>query len=156
MPVGPERNRKKLLAVASGGGHWVQLLRLAPSFTGCEVVFVTVLQAYRTEVPDFKFYSVSDATRRTPIQLVRATLRLFWIIFKERPDVIISTGAAPGYIAIRLGKLFGARSIWVDSIANAEQLSMSGAMAGPHADLWLTQWPHLVKQGGPYYRGAVL
>jgi hypothetical protein len=83
-------------------------------------------------------------------------LQLFWIVFKERPDVIISTGAAPGYIAIRLGKLFGARSIWVDSIANVEQLSMSGALAGGRADLWLTQWPHLAKENGPYYKGAVL
>ena len=70
--------------------------------------------------------------------------------------MIVSTGAAPGYIAIRLGKLFGARSVWVDSIANPEQLSMSGAMAGRYADLWLTQWPHLAKRDGPYYRGAVL
>jgi UDP-N-acetylglucosamine:LPS N-acetylglucosamine transferase len=156
MSVGPKRNRKKLLAVASGGGHWVQLLRLGPAFSDCEVVFVTVGQGYRADVHDCKFYSVPDATRHTLIRLVRATWGLFWIINKERPDVIISTGAAPGYIAIRLGKLFGARSVWVDSIANAEQLSMSGAMAGRYADLWLTQWPHLAKQDGPYFRGAVL
>lgn len=149
-------NRKKLLAVASGGGHWVQLLRLRPAFTDCEVVFVTVHEAYHADVRDHKFYSISDATRRTLIRLVRATLELFWIICKERPDVIISTGAAPGYVAIRVGKLFGVKSIWVDSIANAEQLSMSGAMAGRYADLWLTQWPHLAKQDGPHYRGAVL
>jgi UDP-N-acetylglucosamine:LPS N-acetylglucosamine transferase len=154
MSVGPKR--KKLLAVASGGGHWVQLLRLGPAFVDCEVVFVTVGQAYRADVHDHKFYSVPDATRRTLVRLVRAMWGLFWIINKERPDVIISTGAAPGYVAIRLGKLFGARAIWVDSIANAEQLSMSGEMAGRYADLWLTQWPHLAKQDGPHYRGAVL
>jgi exopolysaccharide biosynthesis glucuronosyltransferase PssD len=156
MPVSPEPKRKKLLAVSSGGGHWVQLLRLGPAFIDCEVVFVTVDQAYRADVRDYKFYSISDATRRTVIRLVRATLELFGIIWKERPDVIISTGAAPGYIAIRLGTLFGARSVWVDSIANAEQLSMSGALAGRYADLWLTQWPHLAKQHGPHYRGAIL
>lgn len=156
MSVTPKRNPKKLLAVASGGGHWVQLLRLGPAFIDCEIVFVTVDQAYRTDVHDCRFYSVSDATRRTVIRLVRSTLKLFWIICKERPDVIVSTGAAPGYIAIRLGKLFGARSVWVDSIANAEELSMSGAMAGRCADLWLTQWPHLAKRDGPHYRGAVL
>jgi hypothetical protein len=83
-------------------------------------------------------------------------LEVFWIICKERPDIVISTGAAPGYLAIRVGKLFGARSVWVDSIANAEQLSMSGAMAGRYADLWLTQWPDLAKPDGPHYRGAVL
>ena len=156
MSISPERKRKKLLAVASGGGHWVQLLRLRPAFIDCEVVFVTVDQAYRADVHDHKFYSISDATRRTVSRLVRATLEVFWIICKERPDIVISTGAAPGYLAIRVGKLFGARSVWVDSIANAEQLSMSGAMAGRYADLWLTQWPDLAKTDGPHYRGAVL
>jgi UDP-N-acetylglucosamine:LPS N-acetylglucosamine transferase len=156
MSISPERKRKKLLAVASGGGHWVQLLRLRPAFIDCEVVFVTVDQAYRADVHDHKFYSISDATRRTVSRLVRATLEVFWIICKERPDIVISTGAAPGYLAIRVGKLFGARSVWVDSIANAEQLSMSGAMAGRYADLWLTQWPDLAKPDGPHYRGAVL
>ena len=43
-----------------------------------------------------------------------------------RPDVVITTGAAPGYFAVRIGKLLGARVVWVDSIANAEELSLSG------------------------------
>jgi exopolysaccharide biosynthesis glucuronosyltransferase PssD len=77
-------------------------------------------------------------------------------VFWERPDVVISTGAAPGYIAIRLGKLLGAKTVWLDSIANVEHLSMSGALVGRYADLWLTQWPHLEKEDGPRFKGAVL
>jgi len=150
------RQRRKLLAVASGGGHWIQLLRLRSAFSECDVVFATVDPAYQVDVQGAKFYSVPDATRRTVFRLMLTTWEIFWIIFRERPDAIISTGAAPGYIALRMGKLFGARSIWVDSIANSEELSMSGAMVGRYADLWLTQWPHLAKQGGPKYRGAVL
>ena len=42
------------------------------------------------------------------------------------------------------------------SIANAEELSLSGAKAGSCADLWLTQWPHLAREGGPRYLGNVL
>jgi UDP-N-acetylglucosamine:LPS N-acetylglucosamine transferase len=151
-----KRNRKKLLAVSSGGGHWVELLRLDRAFIDCETVFVTVHQAYRSDVRGFRFYSISDATRQTKLQLLRATVKLFWIISRERPDIIISTGAAPGYIAIRIGKFFRAKTIWLDSIANAEELSMSGAMAGQYADLWLTQWPHLAKEKGPFFKGAVL
>jgi UDP-N-acetylglucosamine:LPS N-acetylglucosamine transferase len=156
MPRSQKLKRKKLLAVASGGGHWVELLRLSRAWIDCEAVFVTVNQVYRADVPRYKFYSVSDATRHTRIQLVRVALRLLWIICKERPDVIISTGAAPGYVALRIGKLFGAKTVWLDSIANAEELSLSGAMAGRCADLWLTQWPHLAGEKGPYFRGAVL
>jgi len=156
MPANQELNRKKLLAVASGGGHWVELLRLGRAWIDCETVFVTVNQAYSADVPNHRFYSICDATRETRIRLLRATMKLIWIICRERPDVIISTGAAPGYIAIRIGKLVGAKTVWLDSIANAEELSMSGTMAGRYADLWLTQWPHLADENGPHFRGAVL
>jgi hypothetical protein len=70
--------------------------------------------------------------------------------------MVISTGALPGYFSLRLAKLFGVKTIWIDSIANVEELSLSGQMIGKHADLWLTQWPHLAKPGGPLYRGTVL
>jgi hypothetical protein len=70
--------------------------------------------------------------------------------------VIITTGAAPGYFALRVGKLFGARTIWIDSMANAETLSKSGQEVGKYADLWLTQWEHLARPQGPHYLGAVL
>ncbi|EDY80443.1 hypothetical protein VDG1235_57 [Verrucomicrobiia bacterium DG1235] len=78
------------------------------------------------------------------------------LILRERPDTIVTTGAAPGYFAIRIGKLLNKRTIWVDSIANAEELSMSGTKAGKHADLWLTQWAHLEKPAGPKFAGNVL
>ena len=99
---------------------------------------------------------VTDATRWNKFRLVQAALQLLWIIWKEKPDVVISTGAAPGYLGIRMGKLMGARTVWIDSIANVECLSMSGRLVGRYADLWLTQWPHLAKKGGPFHQGAVL
>jgi UDP-N-acetylglucosamine:LPS N-acetylglucosamine transferase len=150
------QTKKKLLAVASGGGHWVQLLRLRRAFEGCDSVFVTVVDDYRADVAGHRFYCVCDATRHTWIRLVRASIEILFVILRERPDIIISTGAAPGYVAIRIGRLLGAKAIWVDSIANVEQMSMSGTLAGRHVDLWLTQWPHLAKESGPHFRGAVL
>jgi hypothetical protein len=56
--------------------------------------------------------------------------RLTWIIICPRPDVVITTGAASGYFAVRIGKFFGARTLFLDSIANAERLSLSARMAG--------------------------
>lgn len=147
---------KRILAIASGGGHWVQLLRLRPAFEGCRVAFVTVNPAYRSDVGDASFYVVNDATRWDKAGLVRMALRLVFVLLRERPHVIVSTGAAPGFFAIRLGKLLGARTVWLDSIANVERLSLSGEKIGRHADLWLTQWPHLARPGGPIYTGAVL
>ena len=83
-------------------------------------------------------------------------LQVAWLVFSRRPDVVISTGAAPGYAAIRFGRWIGARTIWLDSIANVDHLSLSGVKIGRHADLWMTQWPHLAKPEGPRFKGAVL
>jgi UDP-N-acetylglucosamine:LPS N-acetylglucosamine transferase len=148
--------RPKLLAVSSGGGHWVQLLRVRQAFEDCAVTFVTVHESYRADVPGHDFYVVNDANRRTKIALLKAARRLAWIIWTEKPDIVISTGAAPGYLGLRLGRLMGARTIWLDSIANVEELSMSGSRIGRSADLWLTQWPHLARPEGPHYAGSVL
>lgn len=148
--------RKKVLAVSSGGGHWVELLRVRPAFADSDVVFVTVDSAYQLDVPGYRFYRVCDASRDTWFRLFRCSFEVLLILLKENPDVVISMGAAPGYLAVRLGKLLGAKTVWLDSIANAEDLSMSGALAGRCADLWLTQWPHLAGDKGPYFRGALL
>ncbi len=77
-------------------------------------------------------------------------------MIRIRPDVVVSTGALPGFIALRLAKLGRRRTVWLDSIANCEELSMSGKRIGGAADLWLTQWPEVAAPGGPDYAGSVL
>ncbi|MES2205197.1 MAG: UDP-N-acetylglucosamine--LPS N-acetylglucosamine transferase [Pseudomonadota bacterium] len=148
--------RKKILAIASGGGHWIQLLRLRPAFKDHEVIYVTVQASYSEQVPDCKFYKITDATRWSRWDLLKMIFEVCSIVIKERPDIIISTGAAPGVIALRIGKWLGARTVWLDSIANFEAMSMSGMKAKPCANLWLTQWEHLAHENGPTYKGSVL
>jgi hypothetical protein len=149
--------RLRVLAVSSAGGHWVQLLRLGPSLANCDVTYVTSKLGYRATIePGAGFRVIPDANRWNKLALLRVFVAIFALIWSQRPDVVISTGAAPGYFAIRIGNLFGARTIWVDSIANSEELSLSGRKAGPHAALWLTQWAHLARPYGPYFRGSVL
>ncbi|QJE97062.1 UDP-N-acetylglucosamine--LPS N-acetylglucosamine transferase [Luteolibacter luteus] len=150
------RTRPKVLALASGGGHWVQLLRLRPAFEGCDVVFATAKEGYRSDVGEAQFRVIVDANRSNKIGLLKSLWSVFMLLRRERPDVVVSTGAAPGFFALRIGKLMGMRTVWVDSIANAEELSMSGAQAGGCADLWLTQWPHLARKEGPTCMGNVL
>jgi len=106
--------------------------------------------------PPPEFASVTDANLSRKTQLLRQLAEVFLVVLRHRPDVIISTGAAPGYFALRFGKLFGARTIWIDSMANAEQLSKSGKEVRKHADLWLTQWEHLARSEGPHFIGRVL
>lgn len=153
---GSDKPRRRVLAVASGGGHWVQMLRMMSAFNGHEVIYASTIPSLRSEVAGHPFYSVPDANRRRPFALLYLILKVLWILIRQRPDFVISTGAAPGYVAIVLGKLFRAQTIWVDSIANVDKLSMSGRLVGRHADLWLTQWPHLAQNHGPHFVGAVI
>jgi hypothetical protein len=146
----------RVLAVSSGGGHWIQLWRVMAAFEGQDVAFVTVNPAYRYDVGPARFYHINDATSWNKLGLIKMAFRLLLIVLWERPEVLISTGAAPGFFAVRFGRWIGARTIWIDSIANVEQLSRSGQLVGQYADLWLTQWPHLAKAGGPKYKGGVI
>lgn len=156
--------RKKILAIASGGGHWAQLLRLKPAFADHHVVYATVGRGHADEVAPARLHAVGDANQWNKFALALLALRVAWVVLRERPDVVISTGAAPGFFGIYFGKKLGARCLWIDSIANAEALSLSGQLAGKHADLWLTQWPNLSTSEGPGlstagrpgYRGSIL
>jgi UDP-N-acetylglucosamine:LPS N-acetylglucosamine transferase len=148
--------KQRVMAVASGGGHWIQLTRLVSALRDCDVAYVTTLHSYRAQVETARFYVVRDGNMTTKLRLLLMAFRIAAILLRERPHVVISTGAAPGYFAVRLGKLIGAKTIWVDSMANAEQLSLCGREVGAHADVWLTQWPHLARPDGPFYEGAVL
>lgn len=147
---------KKVLLVASHGGHWVQLRKVAPAFDGMEVSYVSTDPGVHAEVAPAPLSVVPDANLGDKLALIGLAARMFWVMLTYRPDIVVSTGAAPGFFALAFGKLFGARTIWVDSIANAERLSVSGAKVKPFADLWLTQWPHLEGRDGPLFKGAVL
>lgn len=133
----------------------MQLTRLSPAFDGHDVAYLTTDAGHRGEVGGARFYAVPDANRWNKLTLVWTAARIAWVVVRERPDVVISTGAAPGYLALRLGGLLGARTAWVDSVANVEELSLSGRMASDKADLCLTQWPHLAGDR-VRYRGSVL
>jgi UDP-N-acetylglucosamine:LPS N-acetylglucosamine transferase len=153
------QRRRKILAVASGGGHWVQLRRLVPAFEGHEVVYVTINEVYKSDVPGERIYIVNDATRWDRLGSAKLALRILWILLKERPHAVVSTGAAPGCFAIIFGRLLGAKTVWLDSVANIEQMSMSGVMVKRYSQLWLTQWQHLAEADatgdGPEFAGKV-
>lgn len=155
----------KLMVVASAGGHWVQLMRMRKAWQGLQVIYLSTESGLSDVVknmaqdegnPPPKFTSVIDANLSEKIRLIRQLLEVFLVVLRYRPDVIITTGAAPGYFALRFGKMLGARTVWIDSMANAEKLSKSGQEIGKHADLWLTQWEHLARPEGPHFMGSVL
>jgi hypothetical protein len=57
---------------------------------------------------------------------------------------------------ILLGRLIGARTLWVDSIANSERMSTSGRMAKKLAHRVVSQWPEVAAKEGVECWGAVI
>ena len=148
--------RPRVLAVASGGGHWIQLQRLRPAFLGATVTWASVDPRSAQDVAPDRFHPVPDANADRKVAVVLSALAVLRVLLRVRPDVVVTTGAAPGLLAVRLARLLGIRTLFVDSIANAEQLSLSASLAQGHADAVWTQWPHLARAGGASYQGAVL
>jgi len=150
------RKSPVILAVASGGGHWIQLLRLTPAFAGADVHYATTDRSAADMVGPAGFHTFTDANKDTPLRLIGCTLKLAWIVATLRPDVVVSTGAAGGYLAIRIARFFGARTMFIDSIANARKLSLSARLSLGIANRVLCQWPGVADISGTEYHGAVI
>ena len=146
---------RRILAIASGGGHWVELQRLKPAFEGLDVVYASVYPEYADDVPGHRFYSFRDVSRWDRFGFFVLAFQLLRILMIERPKIVITTGSLPCCIALILAKyLLGAKTMWIDSIANVQQLSSSGKLAGKFADVWLTQWPGVGKRRRPSILGS--
>lgn len=100
--------------------------------------------------------TLPDCNQNKPLQSILCAFVAAWIVLKFRPHVVISTGAAPGFFCILFGRLLGAKTLWIDSVANGEQLSMCGRLSQKFAHECLTQWEHLADKPSPRYFGAVL
>lgn len=136
--------KRKALAVASFGGHLVQLQRLTiPLQNKFEIVYVTTDKKAKPKEDSSKYYYVNDFSRTTPFLLFKSINDFKKILSIEKPDVVISTGAAPGLVAIMIARLMKIPTLWIDSLANVEKLSMCGNIASKIASETLTQWPHL-------------
>jgi len=145
---------KKILAVASGGGHWKQLMLLSPAFQNENVKYVTTLEGLPEQSNITNFSIVQDSNKSEKLKLLYTLIQVTWVFIGFRPDVIITTGAAPGLFCLFLGKLFRKRTIWIDSIANAEELSLCGKLSRMFSDKVLTQWESLACDAVEY-KGTV-
>jgi len=142
-----KRKKLHICLAASAGGHTSQLLKLTNGWNGYDTFYVTTTEVVKDKLKKFgNVYVVGECNRQHPIRVVKVFMRCVGIIFKEKPDVVISTGAAAGCMLCFLGKMLGARVIWVDSITNVERISLSGRMIRYIADLFLVQWPELTQK----------
>lgn len=145
----------KILAIASAGGHWVELLRLLPAFSNDEIAFISTNSNLSKTVESHTFYAIKDYNRNNISKAVGDILKIARIIKKEKPTFMVSTGAAPGLIALFIGKILGKKTIWIDTIASVEKLSLSGKLASFFVDRIYTQWEHL-STNKIIYKGNVI
>lgn len=148
--------RRGVLWASSQGGHWSQLLKVSENLAVYEDdFFITTHDDREPYIKNSSFFMVADASLRSPIKLCIQSLQVLYLIIKLRPSFVITTGASVGFFSCLFGKLSGVTVIWIDSIANAEKLSLSGRVCRLFADYTLTQWPH-IEGGRVLFRGAVL
>lgn len=146
---------KRVLAIASGGGHFVQLLRLAEAWASHDVTYATVHAGSAADVAPARLLTFRDVSRADWWLLPLTMVDIIAILMKVRPHVIVTTGALPPLLAVILARPFGIKTLWVDSIANSEELSGSGQFARRVAARVLTQWPQLAADRVEYW-GSVL
>ena len=135
----------KILAISSGGGHWEQLMIVRQAFARHDVAYANTMSGLAEKAGIAPAFLVTDCSRSSLRASVRSAWDILRLVSRLHPDLIVTTGALPGFLALVVGKLFGARTVWIDSVANSERLSMSGKYARYFADLHLTQWQHLVE-----------
>lgn len=138
----------KVIAVASIGGHWVQLLRIAkPLQKYKNIVYISTNEKCRQMLDaNAQLYIISEFSRWDLWKIIPCLIEVLKVLIKEKPDAVISTGAAPGLITVFVAKLLFIKTIWVDSIANVEKLSFSGRIASYLVNQIYVQWPDLANE----------
>lgn len=142
----------RIAAISSDGGHLIQLQRLQPFFAGFDTTYF--ISGHGKPKPGTHY--VRDFSRSNPWVMPLTFLQVFGHFLRRRPHVVVTTGAAPGLVGILAGRLIGAKTIWLDSIANTERLSGSGRVAKRLAHHCLSQWPEVAAREKVIWIGNVL
>ena len=127
----------------------VQMMRLLDAFEGHDCFFVTYNSEATNNLENAYFIKFEGTGLKVKIMLIKTILKAFKILTKEKPDVIISTGG--GEIAVPfcyVGKILGAKVIFIETLSRITTLSGGGRLVYPIADLFLVQWESLLKKYG--------
>lgn len=155
----PSKRKSKICLTCSAGGHLTEILQLKECYKRCHHLFITFKREDTTELSKKeKMYFVDDP-KRNLLSVFKCIFQTFKIIIKEKPNVIISTGAGVALPSCYISKLFfKSKIIFVESFCRTEEPSLSGKLVYPIADLFFVQWRRLLDKYGKkaIYRGAVI
>ena len=131
----------KVCMVGSSGGHLAHLYMLKPFWHNKERFWVTFdKEDARSLLKDEKMYSCYYPTNRSLKALIKNTIIALKVLIKEKPDLIISSGAAVAVPFFYLGKLFGAKLIYIEVFDRIDKPTMTGKIVYPIADKFVVQW----------------
>ena len=142
------KGKKKLCFAASSGGHSEQSLMLKPLMQKYDSVLVTERTQYRTAVDGIPNYYLSQVNRKEAgflPKMLANSFRALWIMLKERPDVVITTGVLAVIPLCLLAKLFGRKLIYIESFAKVTSPTETGKLMYKFADRFYVQWESMLE-----------
>jgi beta-1,4-N-acetylglucosaminyltransferase len=141
----------KIALAASAGGHLTQVRKLETLYRNYDYFFVTF---YAEPLKDLskseRFYFVLNPGRNI-IKFLLNAVQSLGIFLKEKPDVVISTGAGVAIAMCWWARLFGRKVIFLEDWCVVKRPSLSGRLVYPAASLFIVQWESLLK----YYPKAI-
>lgn len=151
---------KKICFIASTGGHFEQLMMLKPLMDKYESFIVTEKTGYSVIKDNRKIYYLKQVNRHEKTFIFNMIINMsksFNIFIKEKPDVIISTGALATIPMCLLSKLFRKKIIFIESFAKITSPTLTGKLVYKFADQFYVQWekmkefyPNAIYKGGIY------
>lgn len=135
----------KICLSASSGGHFIQLTMLLPILKKYKLFFVTPATHMKNVLKRHKIYFVKNPGRN-PFKFLTHSVLSLMILLKERPNVVITTGAGLVVPICFLSKfLLGSKIIFIESFSRINSPSLTGRIIFPISDLFIVQWEELQK-----------
>ena len=134
----------KVCLVGSSGGHLTHLYMLKPFWQDKERFWVTFNKEDANSILEGEqVYHCYYPTNRS-LKALLINTRLAWkVLRKERPDVIVSSGAAVAVPFFYIGKLFGMKTIYIEVFDRIDKPTMTGKMVYPVTDRFIVQWEEM-------------
>ena len=131
--------RRRTCWAYSPGGHLAELERATQGMSFTDRFDVTFAGGRPPRVAPRRTYRVCHPRRslaRTAVNLVQALL----IVLRERPRIVISTGADVAVAVCILARLLGAKLVFVETAGELTP-TLAGRLVYPFAHLFIVQWP---------------
>jgi UDP-N-acetylglucosamine:LPS N-acetylglucosamine transferase len=145
-----------VLLVCSTGGHLLQLHLLRGAWNGFNTTWVTFDKSdARSLLAGEQVVYAHGPTNRNIPNLLRNLMLAFRLVRRMRPRVVVSTGAGLAVPFAWVGRLYGARIVYVESVTRIESPSLSLRLITPVVSRTYAQWPELAARVGARYVGSV-